>query len=237
MREKAPDAFAQPQALWSRRGFWLVALAFALAWLAFGMPWLTGRVTIPYDAKAHFQAQFQFLAKSLHEGQSPFWTPNVFGGAPQIADPQSLIFSPAFLVAWLVPDPPFWVLDALVLAHLGVGGFAILMFFKDRGWHPAGAMVAALAFAFGAGAAWRIQHVGQVFNFAEFGLTLWLLARALDRSSWRYGMLAGASGAMMVATPDQVALLGCYVLLGYVLWRWLDGPGRAARFRRDLAPL
>ena len=48
-------------------------------------------------AKALFQAELQFLANAIHQGQSPFWSPNVFGGIPQIADPQSLIFSPPYL--------------------------------------------------------------------------------------------------------------------------------------------
>ena len=70
-----------------------VALAvFAAAFLVPAWPWLSGAVTIPWDAKAQFLPQLQFLARSLAEGQSPFWTPNVFAGWPQIADPQSLIF-------------------------------------------------------------------------------------------------------------------------------------------------
>ena len=71
-------------------------------WLLFAMPWLVGRVTIPYDAKALFQAQLQFLANALHSGQSPAWNPHTFVGLPQIADPQSLIFSPALLLAALL---------------------------------------------------------------------------------------------------------------------------------------
>ena len=62
-------------------------------------------------------------------------------------------------------------------------GLAVLMFFRDRGWHPAGGIVAALAFAFGASASWRIQHIGQIESLVFFAIALWLLARALDRSS------------------------------------------------------
>ncbi len=69
-------------------GYRLATLIVVLAWLALSSPWLFGFVTIPYDAKAHFQAQIQFLSTALHTGQSPFWTPNVFVGTPQIADPQ-----------------------------------------------------------------------------------------------------------------------------------------------------
>ena len=227
-----------PGQIWSTANLWAIAAVFALAWASFGLPWLSGRVTIPYDAKAHFQAQIAFLSNALHEGQSPFWTPNVFGGSPQIADPQSLIFSPALLLAWLVNDPSFRTVDTFVLGLLGLGGFANVMLFRDRGWHPAGAIVAGIGFAFGGAAAWRIQHVGQVMSFAQFGITLWLLSRALDRSSIRDGLLAGLSGALMVVKPDQVALLGVYVLAFFVVNHWLTAEGdRRQAFIRSLRPL
>src|ERR671915_2374284 len=95
---------------------------FALAWLALSWPWLSGVVTIPWDAKAHFYPQLQFLAQSLARGDEPFWTPFVFSGSPQIADPQSLIFSPPhLLLAALDPDPSFRAADAVELGMLGLG--------------------------------------------------------------------------------------------------------------------
>ncbi len=165
----------------------LAIVVFLLAWAVLSWPWLSGAVTIPYDAKALFQAELQFLANAIHQGQSPFWSPNVFGGMPQIADPQSLIFSPMVLLALLVPHPSFHALDLTVLAMLALGGLAVLMFFKDRGWHPAGGIVAALAFAFGASASWRIQHIGQIESLVFFAIALWLLARSLERVSLLYG--------------------------------------------------
>ena len=95
-----------------------LALAiFLLAALVIGWPWLSGRVTIPWDAKAHFQPQIQFLAQSLARGKSPAWAPFVFSGHPQIADPQAMIFSPPFLaLALLDGAPSLWAVDATVLA-------------------------------------------------------------------------------------------------------------------------
>jgi hypothetical protein len=95
----------------SRRAFAVSALAFAAAWLVLSSPWLAGEYTIPYDAKAHFHAQIQFLANALHSGQSPFWAPHEFAGTPQIADPQSMIFSPAILLAYLDPEPSVRMVD------------------------------------------------------------------------------------------------------------------------------
>lgn len=210
---------------------------FLLAWLVLSWPWLSGAMTIPYDAKALFQAELQFLANAIHQGQSPFWSPNVFGGIPQIADPQSLIFSPLVLLALLVPHPSFHALDVAVLLLLAQAGLAVLMFFHDRGWHPAGGIVAALAFVFGASAAWRIQHIGQIESLVFLAIALWLLARALDRSSPGYGLAAGVAAGLMIVQPDQVAFLGALFLAGFVADHWLRQSSLRAALRASIKPL
>ena len=198
----------------------LAAAFFLVCALALAFPWLSGRVTIPWDAKAHFFPQFAFLAHALHSGQSPFWTPHVFAGMPQIADPQSLIFAPFFLLAAaLVPEPSFVLADAIVFAMLAMGGLALIAYFRDRGWSAAGGLLAALAFAFGGSAAWRIQHVGQIMSLAWLPVTLWLLARGLDRRSALYGAAAGAAAALLVLGRDQVAFLGVLMLSAYAAYR------------------
>ncbi|MBA4271352.1 MAG: hypothetical protein C0447_18360, partial [Methylobacterium sp.] len=156
-------------------------------------------------------------------------------GSPQVADPQSLIFSPAILLAALVPSPSFRAVDAYVLAHLLAGGLALMMFFRDRNWHPAGAVLAAMVFAFGASAAWRVQHVGQIASLAFFAIAFWLTARMLQRNSLLAGAFAGFAAGLMVLEPDQVALLGAYILVGMVAGHWLAGGFGA--IRRSLAPI
>jgi hypothetical protein len=215
----------------------LAAAVFLGLWLLLSWPWLSGAVTIPYDAKALFQAQLQFLANALHSGQSALWNPSTFVGVPQIADPQSLIFSPAILLAYLEKVPSFRELDAFVLSMLAVGGLATQKFCQDRGWHPAGGTVAAIAFAFGAAAAWRIQHIVQIQSLVFFAVTLWLLARALDHSSVRYGALAGLAGGLMVVEPNQVAFLGCHVLVAYCASHWLLAADPRLSLRRSLRPV
>ena len=42
---------------------------FLLCALALAWPFLSGEYTIPWDAKAHFQPQFAFLAHALHRGE------------------------------------------------------------------------------------------------------------------------------------------------------------------------
>jgi hypothetical protein len=207
----------------------------AAAWLLLAWPWLSGTVTVPWDSKAHFQPQLAFLAQSLAAGESPFWAPQVFAGHPQIADPQSLIFSPPFLLlALLNPSPGLVAMDAAVYGALLAGAIFILLYFRDRGWHEAGAILAALSFAFGGAAAWRIQHVGQVVSLAYLPIAIWLLDRAIRRGGWGYGLAAGIISGFMLLGRDQVAFLGLLVLAAYVvflLWR-LRWP-----LRRSVLPL
>jgi hypothetical protein len=208
------------------------------AWLALGWPWLSGQVTIPWDAKAHFYPQLQFLAQSIHRGEWPFWNPYIFAGHPQIADPQSLMFSPPFLaLAALTPEPSFRAADATILGMLLLGAVAILLLARDRGWHPAAALLAAIMFAYGGSAAWRIQHLGQILSLSYWPIAWLLLSRALDRASLPYGLAAGIVAGFMVLGRDQVAYLAVWLLVGVVICHVVFAPLPRAALRRALWPL
>jgi len=220
------------------RTFALSVVFYVAAFAILSWPWLSGAVTIPWDAKAQFQPELQFLASSLARGEQPFWTPNVFAGWPQIADPQSLIFSPLhFALAAFDPTPSFRAVDFVTFAYLFAGGLGLMLFFRDRGWHPVGAAVAALIFAFGGSASSRLQHTSEIISLSYMPIALWLLARTLERASWRIGLAAGVIIALLIIGRDQVALIGLYVLALFVLAWWLDGKGRLARIRSTVLPL
>ena len=217
----------------------VVTLAiFALAFLLPAWPWLSGAVTIPWDAKSQFFPQVQFLASSLARGEWPWWSPNVFAGWAQVSDPQSLLFSPLHvLLAAFNSAVSLRAFDAVTFAYLFLGGVGIILFFRDRGWHAGGALVAAMAFALAGSANARMQHTGQIISLAYLPLVLWLVARALERSSWRAGLAAGALAGLMAIGRDQVALLSLYVLAGFVLAHWLGGAQPLARLRASIKPL
>jgi hypothetical protein len=216
-------------------------LAFALlllATLVIGWPWLSGRVTIPWDAKAHFQPQIQFLAQSLAEGQSPFWAPYVFSGHPQIADPQSMIFAPPFLTLALIDGAPsLWAVDSTLFAMLLLSGAALIVWFREQGWHWAGGLIGGLAFCYGAAMAWRIQHIGQVLSLAYLPLGLLAIDRALARGSLLWSIAAGVVVAAIVLGRDQVALLTIYLIVAFTAWRIATAPGPRRALGAALLPL
>jgi hypothetical protein len=216
----------------------VATLGLAVAWLVHARPWLGGTVTIPWDAKSQFWPHLVFLARSFQDGQSPFWNPYLFAGQAHIADPQALLFQPIFLLlALLDPEPDFRSFDAAVLALPLLAGLGVLLWCRDLRLHPAAALLAAVATMAGGSAAWRLQHVGQLHSLACLPWLLLLLDRTIARGSWPPGLMAGLVAALLLLGRDQVALLGAYLALGFVLARLFVGPGRAARLRASLGPL
>src|SRR5262245_58822228 len=109
------------------------AAVFVLCAIFIDWPWLSARMTIPWDATAHFLPQVQYVAQSLARGEQPFWAPFVSSGHPQIADPQAMIFSPPFLALTLLDGAPgLWAADATVLMVVALGGLALMLFFRDQ---------------------------------------------------------------------------------------------------------
>src|SRR5215469_11703954 len=57
-----------------------------------------GRALVDYDALVYFYPQRVYLARSLLSGQIPLWDPNLFLGAPFLANPQTAVLYPP---SWL----------------------------------------------------------------------------------------------------------------------------------------
>jgi hypothetical protein len=205
---------------WIGRHMLVAALAVLAFWCAAALVWpLTGSV-VPWDSKNHFYPMLRYLGVALAHGELPLWNPYHFSGHPSVADPQSLLFTPTMLLfGWLVPSPSMQLFDAVVFAHFLPGAFAILFLFRRRGWHAAGAVIAAMIFILGGSASARLQHTGMILSYGFFPLALLLLEEALDRRSYRFGALFAVVAAMMTVGRDQVAFLCALSLVGMVVWR------------------
>src|SRR5262249_45020224 len=142
------------------RGWTLVQalIAVAVIWLVSASCWILTDTVVPWDAKNQFYAFFRFLAATIHGGPAPFLHPYHYGGHPRVADPQSLIFSPPF-VLWALfdPAPSIRAFDLIVYAHLAVGGLALAALGWRAGWPISACVLAAVIFMFGGPASGRLQ--------------------------------------------------------------------------------
>ncbi len=116
--------------------------------------------------------------------------------------------------AWLDPSPSMELFDAVVFAHLIPGAVATLLLFRRRGWHPAGAVAAAMVFVLGGSASARLQHTGMIISYGFVPLAWWLLEEALARRSYAFGLSFAVVAALMTVGRDQVAFLCGLSLIG-----------------------
>lgn len=161
---------------------------------------------------------YRFLGEALHGGDVPLWNPFYFGGFPAAADPQSLLFTPSMaLLAFLAPNASMSGFDAMIYAHLLLGGIGVLGLGRRWRWSMPAALLAAMIFMFGGSASARLQHTGMIISYSFFPLALWSLEAALDRCSLRLAVVAGCATALVAIGRDQVAYLLCLTLVAFAL--------------------
>src|SRR5437660_738538 len=148
----APKARENPAGT-ARRQLLAASAVIVAIWLVAAVRWIVNDDVVPWDSKNQFYAFFRFLASSLHSGATPFWNPYHYGGHPSVADPQSLIFAPVFLV-WGALDsfPTMRAFDLVVLAHLLVGGIALAGWGWRLRWPVSACVLAATLLMFGCAA-------------------------------------------------------------------------------------
>jgi hypothetical protein len=189
----------------------LVLATIAVIWLIAACRWIITDTVVPWDAKNQFYAFFRFLASTVHAGHAPFWNPYHYGGHPSVADPQSLVFSPPF-VLWALfdPTPSIRTFDLLVYAHLAVGGLAVGALGWRAGWPMPASVLAAVVFMFGGPAAGRLQHSGIIMSYGLFPLALLATERRSLAAAVGFSVTAGA----LALGRNHESLLLCFVLGG-----------------------
>jgi hypothetical protein len=205
----------------------------AAIWAIAAGRWIVTDSVVPWDSKNQFYAFFRFLANALHSGTSPFWNPYHYGGHPAVADPQSLIFAPAFFL-WALLDgsPSMRAFDLIVYAHLLAGGIAMALIGLRARWPAAACVLAAAIFMFGGAASGRLQHTGIILSYALFPVALLLLQIALQRRSLVCSGLFACVAAVLVLGRNQVAMLLSFVLVAAAVAEIAAAP-RPIRYLRE----
>jgi hypothetical protein len=206
----------------------LAGLLITTVWAVAASRWIATDTVVPWDAKNQFYAFFRFLAAAIHAGHTPFWNPYHYGGHPSIADPQSLIFAPAF-VGWAFLDaaPSMRAFDLLVYAHLLAGGLAVGAMGWRAGWPLPASVLAAAVFMLGGPASGRLQHTGIVLSYAMLPPAMLLLSLALDRRSILLAAACGLVTAVLALGRNHDALLLCLVLAAVLAGEIGSAPRRA----------
>jgi hypothetical protein len=191
-------------------------------WLLFFWPVLVRRDhLIPYDLlDQHYMFQ-DFIHQAMRSGQSTWWAPNILSGYPMIADPLSALFYPPnLLMHWLVLEThlPYLAMEWQLALHYLWAAVGTYLLARSLTGSRAGAVLAALTFAFGAFFAWHTPHLSPVSALSWLPWILVAYRQAVCRRSLLWtGLAAVAFGLMALAGHALTSVQIGYLLVGLTL--------------------
>jgi hypothetical protein len=203
------------------------AIGLAAAALAFYYPLVfLGRALVDYDAFVYFYPQRVFLARSLLAGKIPLWDPDLFLGAPFLANPQTAVLYPPSWLFLLGPVESVYTAQLVLHAFLA-GFFTYLLARYAFGVLPLAAMVGGLAYAFGGFAVGQVGHLNQISAAAWLPGVLFAYDRfAVTRRAYWVALGALALGMQLLAGHPQETYM-TLIVLG--IFGAVRAPWRSAR--------
>jgi hypothetical protein len=189
------------------------AIGLAVAALAFYYPLVfLGRALVDYDAFVYFYPQRVYLAQALLSGRIPLWDPQLFLGAPFLANPQTAVLYPP---SWLfVLGPVYAVYTAQLVLHTFLSAyFTYLLVRHAFGVLPLAAALGGLAYAFGGFAVGQVGHLNQVSAAAWLPAVLLAYHRFVVTRRVRWLALGAlALGLQLLAGHPQESYMTLIVL-------------------------
>jgi hypothetical protein len=109
----------------------------------------------------YFYPQRVYLAEALRAGRLPLWDPDLFLGAPFLANPQTAVLYP---LSWLfVLGPVETIYTVQLVLHGFIAAFGTYLLARRAfGVLPLAAALGGLAFAFGGFAVAQVGHLNQI---------------------------------------------------------------------------
>ncbi|HEV7664622.1 MAG TPA: hypothetical protein VGQ62_13870, partial [Chloroflexota bacterium] len=203
------------------------AIGLLAAALAFYYPLVfLGRALVDYDAFVYFFPQRAYLGRALLSGRIPLWDPDLFLGAPFLANPQTAVLYPPSWLFALGPVQSIYTVQ-LVLHGFLAAFFTYLLARHAFGLVPLGAAVGGLAYAFGGFAVGQAGHLNQISAAAWLPAVLLAYDRFAASRRLAWVALGGlALGLQLLAGHPQETYMSVIVLGVFGLVR---APWRRAR--------
>ena len=171
-----------------------------------------GRAIVDYDAFVYFYPQRAYLARSLLQGQIPLWNPDLFLGAPFLANPQTAVLYPPSWLFLLGPVHVIYSLQLVLHAFLAAW-FTYLLARRAFDVQPLAAVVGGLAYAFGGFAVGQLGHLNQISAAAWLPAVLLAYHGFVTTLRLRWlGLGALALGLQLLAGHPQETYMTLIVL-------------------------
>jgi len=166
----------------------------------------------------------------LARGWMPLWNPFIFAGSPHLAGIYAgALYPPNWIFAAL---PPGTAMNVLVITTFHCAIIGTYLYARRIGSDRAGALVAAVVFAFGG---YMVTHIGHTARIAAAAWLPWILL-ALEclyvKASWRWIALGSLFVALQIFAGDpQMTAYAAIVCLPYLFFSLFAREERERRGR------
>jgi hypothetical protein len=185
--------------------------------LAIFLPCLAGwRVLAGFDYPTLYYP-FMEYARDFFAGHGtlPFWIPGFYGGMPFVESPVNGFCYPTTMLAWAfgLPVHGFFALDAFL--HFVAAGTGVYMLGRFYGLHPLSSAFGGAVFMLGGFLAAQLPlGCHEIIRGTAFvPWIFYLCGRASRDGGWKWWVLAGAGGGLMVLAENLQLLAYTAILL------------------------
>lgn len=181
------------------------------------------------DAGHYYYPLLQRVQQEWDAGRWPLWAPEASAGTPLLGNPTAAVLYPGKAVFFLLPHP--WAVRAFAVGHVALAYAAMLALL--RGWRVSttGAVLGALAYAFG------VPVLCLTSNPIFLVGAAWAPVGFLAADRWLRGggplSLAGLAVALalqVLGGDPEAAYLTVAAALGYAAGLAVAGSGRGTAF-------
>jgi hypothetical protein len=178
-----------------------------------------------YDVWTYFYPLREYAAEAIRAGRFPLWNPDTFLGSPFFANPQTSVLYPGTALFYVLPVAYAYSLSVIAhvfLASLLTYAFLRVTFTLGR----PGALVGAVAFAFGGFLSSQVGHINQMSASAWLPGIVLAADLAVRRRDVRWAALAAlALGIQLLAGHAQESYMSLWVVGIVLVWRaTVSGP-------------
>jgi hypothetical protein len=159
------------------------------------------------DTYLYFYPYWQAAADALQSGRLPLWNPDIFMGAPFLANSQVGFFYPLNWPVWRLFSTPYAV-GASIVIHLGIAGWgAYLAGRRTLNLGPWAGLLAAALFALGGYLTAQVEHVNQLQGLAWLPWYFVVLAPLMAEDNQEAGFRPVLKTSLWVAMLVALQLL------------------------------
>jgi hypothetical protein len=190
---------------------------------------LANRILARGDVFLYFYPYWEAAAAALRQGRLPLWNPDLFMGAPLLANSQMGFFYPLNWPLWLLLPVPYAATVTILMHLLIAGAGTYLLARRALAVGSTAALLAALLFALGGYLTAQVEHLNQLQGLAWLPWALLLTGRASDWRGRRPFLQRVAGLSLLLALQLAAGHSQTALITGTALILWGLGPVLSGR--------